>query len=60
MLIIKSRERENKMNVRVIKDADGVAQNMVASLGVTGLSFPADIFCLFWAQNLLSVFFLFN
>ena len=42
MLIIKSRERENKMNVRVIKDADGVAQNMVASLGVTGLSLPAD------------------
>ena len=32
MLIIKSRERENKMNVRVIKDADGVAQSKVASV----------------------------
>jgi len=31
------------MNVRVIKYADGVAQNKVASLGVTGLSLPADI-----------------
>ena len=48
MLIIKSRERENKMNVRVIKDADGVAQNKVNSLGVTGLSLPADTFFLLW------------
>ena len=30
------------MSVRVIKDADGVAQNKVDSLGVTGLSLPAD------------------
>jgi len=30
------------MSVRVIKDADGVAQNKVASLGVTGLSLPGD------------------
>ena len=30
------------MSVRVIKDAAGVAQNKVASLGVTGLSLPAD------------------
>ena len=43
MLIIKERESEDKMNVRVIKYADGVAQNKVASLGVTGLSLPADI-----------------
>ena len=32
-----------KMSVRVIKDADGVAQNKVASSGVTGLGLPADI-----------------
>ena len=31
-----------KMSVRAIKDAAGVAQNKVASLGVTGLSLPAD------------------
>ena len=30
------------MSVRAIKDAAGVAQNKVASLGVTGLSLPAD------------------
>ena len=30
------------MSVRVIKDAAGVAQNKVDSLGVTGLSLPAD------------------
>ena len=30
------------MSVRVIKDAAGVAQNKVNSLGVTGLSLPAD------------------
>ena len=30
------------MNVRVIKYADGVSQNKVASLGVTGLSLSAD------------------
>ena len=30
------------MSVRVIKDAAGVAQNKVNSLGVTGLILPAD------------------
>ena len=31
-----------KRSVRVIKDAARVAQNKVDSLGVTGLSLPAD------------------
>ena len=31
-----------KMSVRVIKDAAGVAQKKVASLGVNGLGLPAD------------------
>ena len=42
MLIIKEKKVKIKVNVRVIKDAAGVAQNKVASLGVTVLSLPAD------------------
>ncbi|KNZ55767.1 hypothetical protein VP01_2589g2 [Puccinia sorghi] len=36
--------QQDKMKVRVIKDADGVAKNKVASLGLTVLSLPAETF----------------
>ena len=43
------------MNVRVIKYADGVAENKVASLGVTGLSLPADTMKIIsWTRPCLS------
>ena len=41
MLIIKGGS-EDKINARVIKEADGVAQHNVSSSGVTGLGLPAD------------------